>query len=385
MEEHPNLRTAIAALKDANPALTARQVHETLVASAECWKELPLASVKKMCSKMTKAAMAANAVAAAAPAEAADTVGIDPTALPAWAGLESVPPRRADGSECRPLEWCFQAAMPQAAKIALSLGGDEGTMDAYAQMVYSLFHIVHAYESTPSMYRAALETRDGAALLIDVLQPACACPSAVEACRVGSGDTAAAPLLAVRYLHLPGAAELRALPPDEAAAAAEARVQAARQTMAPGCPYATAALLAKGAQPPGLVTTIEAESADEIEEALRHLRANEAALAPAYVARFFEGSRWHDADGGGGGSGFRPSFLVPPVAPPDDAVCSVCGASAQGHFHGRWATGGKLGRLAFCSRECQQKQKDEPRDVERAHERGGDAVPRRKYKAAVLL
>ena len=337
-QEHTDLRTAIAALKDINPALTARRVHDALVASAECWKELPLASVKKMCSKMTKAAAAASAGATATPM-AADTGGIDPTALPAWVGLDSVPPRRADGTECRPLEWCFQAAMPQTAKIALSLGGDEGTMDGYAQMVYSLFHIVHTYESTPSMYRAALETRDGgAALLIDVLQPPCACPAAVEACRVGSGDTAAPPLLSVRYLHVPGAAELRALPPDEAAAAAEARVQAARQTMAPTCPHATAALLAKGAQPPGVMTTIEAASADEIDEALRLLRANEAALAPAYAARFFEGSRWHDTESGL----FRPSFLVPPVAP--------LGAGAES-----------------------------------AHERGGDAPPRRKYKTAVLL
>ena len=151
--------------------------------------------------------------------------------------------------------------------------------------------------------------------------------------------------------------------------------------MAPTCPYATAALLAKGAQPPGLVTTIEASSADEIDEALRRLRANEAALAPAYVARFFEGSRAHDAEGGL----FRPSFLVPPVAPPNDDVRSACGAAAHGHFHGRWAAGATLGRLAFCSRECHRKQGDGPTDAGPAHERGGDAVPRRKYKAAVLL
>ena len=334
----PTLRAAIAELKEEDPSLTVRQVHEALLQLDPQWAGLPLASVKKMCSKLTKAAAHLDDSMTKhrpkglfeASATASDLYhgddAVDPYSIPAWSGLGFVP-RTADGEACPPLEWCFQAALPDVARVALSLGGGEGAMDAYAQFVYSLFHselqtpectavhmqcmcranavcltlastlgasilrsallpsppstppqphphphpyphpVVHAYEATASMYRAVLEAPDGASLVIDFLQPACACPAtvdchggalgsvraaaageAVEAPAAGAA-AGAAPLLPVRYLHVPH---------DLEPARQAALLQAAQRTMAPECPHATAAMLAKGVQPPGLVSTVKA-------------------------------------------------------------------------------------------------------------------------------
>ena len=63
------LREAIAAVRLRSPNLTARQVHEELVAEAR-WEHIQLNAVKKMCGKMTKAAQgaASDISDAAAPA-----------------------------------------------------------------------------------------------------------------------------------------------------------------------------------------------------------------------------------------------------------------------------------------------------------------------------
>ena len=139
MSEHdqPKLRSAIAELREEQPSLTARQVHEALLQlHPDTWAGLPLASVKKMCAKLTKA-VAGRGGTTVADAPCSDAV--DPSSLAAWPGLGFVP-RTAHGSVCPPLEWSFQAAFPDSARVALSLGGDESAMDAYAQFVYSLFH-----------------------------------------------------------------------------------------------------------------------------------------------------------------------------------------------------------------------------------------------------
>ncbi len=132
--------------------------------------------------------------------------------------------------------------------------------------------------------------------------------------------------------------------------------------------------------------TTQAASGDEIAQGLQLLQQNEALLAPSYAGLFYGGSQWHDP-----AEGFRPSFLVPPAPPhAGDEVCSMCGAAALSHFHGRWAGGSD--RLSFCSRECRQAHRERAAAAPNAPtpsthdvEPRADAVPRRKFKAAFQL
>ena len=185
-------------------------------------------------------------------------------------------------------------------------------------------------------------------LVIDVLETVRECPPYVPAVRpsLPDEDTATAkgrqrfrcgaPLLAIRYLH-----NSHKLPDFEA------RLAAFQQTMPSGSDRVSQHAAKQMGCECG-VGKVHAASLAEIAEALRTLSANEAMLSADYTTWFYGLSAQH-----GEASGFRPSFLVPPMEPKGAKPPPVCcGCDKQQAAGGtRFQQCERCGSY-FCSKAC---------------------------------
>ena len=321
-----------------------------------------------------------------------DNASVDPRKLRCWPGLgvayvkslTSKTPQRDN----MPVVWCFQLAMPLGAKMTLSSNMlDEKALAPFAQWVYSLFHVIANWESgckaadSGELYRCwrvSIEDEDETeTIMIDFLDTVRECPPFVPATQPSVPDESqrkagnarySAPLLPIRYLHL-----------SRAQRDVEKRLAVVSKTMpSAGDPVTKHASKQMGCE--CTIAKVRAASVAEIAAGLENLRTNEAMISADYREWFFGLSPAH-----GGTSGFRPSFLVPPMEPKGSKPPPRCtGCDRQQADGEKFQQCGRCGSL-FCSKACLQANWKEHKKVCRKQEEKLVAPPPDPQRTSIVF